>query len=187
MKKIIFIVFSSLVSLLLLIYMLWPGPIDISNFAALPDSAKSRLSGDTVQVTNVVAYFSNNYRDFATNFYRNNFQVLNKFPFRPLRLNYPPEDAYTYIKDQTMSTYLEEYVYPLRNSIFINGLEPLDASGNLRYRGAGKFTVEEGDFETKIVLRYYPSSILVRVLVWLGINVSVVLLWWVGRKVIYEV
>ena len=48
-------------SLLLLIYMLLPGADSITDFPALPDSIKSNLEGDTIQVPNVSAYFSNNY------------------------------------------------------------------------------------------------------------------------------
>lgn len=45
-------------------------------------------------------------------------------PFKPYRLNYPPEEAATIIRDQTRSTFLEELVTPFRESLFINGFEP---------------------------------------------------------------
>jgi hypothetical protein len=180
MSKIIFGIFS----LLLLIYLAMPGPESINDFYPLPNSAKSTLSGDTVQVPNVVGYFSDNYRDFATNFYKQNYQQKTIFPFPPLRLNYPPEFAYTAIKDQTQSTYLEEYIYPLRDSLFVNGLEPFYQNGKPKYWGAIKFEDENRLSDTKVTLRYYPSPLWARITVWLGINFSLILLWTLGRRII---
>ena len=177
---------GAFLSILLLIYLLWPyNPTSIEDFSPLPDSSRSTLSGDTVQVANLKAYFSNSYRNFVIPFYLNQFQQKSRFPFPPLRLNHPPEYAYQMIKDQTQSTYLEEFTYPLRNSIFINGLEPFDESTKqARYPAASYFEEDGKMYETKVTLRYYPSSVFSRFLVWLGVNVSAVLIWKVGRKVI---
>ena len=71
MMKTVFIVFS----FLLLVYMIWPGPANISDFKALPNSTKSTLEGDTIQIPNVTAFFSDNYRDFVIPFYKKNYQV----------------------------------------------------------------------------------------------------------------
>lgn len=182
MTKIIAISFS----IIFLIYLLWPGPTSVSNFAVLPNSDRSTLEGDTVQVPNVIAYFSNNYRDSVTSFYKNNYSSLIKIPFLPIRLNYPPELAYTAIKDQTESTYLEEYVYPFRDSLYVNGMEPFYQDGQPKYWGATKFISANGSFETKTTLRFYPSSIIFRVISWVGINLSVYLLWKVGRRVVFN-
>lgn len=179
-KRIIFSTFS----VILFIYLILPGPDNITDFPPLPDSFKSKLSGDTVQIPNVSAYFSDNYRDFVIPFYTDSFASKTVFPFSPLVLNYPPEFAFTAIKDQTHSTYLQEIVYPLRDSIFINGWEPLERDGTKRYWGADKFGVEGKEYFTKVTLRYYPSSLLVRVLVWLGIISSVYFLAKVGRGIL---
>lgn len=171
--KILFIVFG--VSLLL--YLLVPGPRGISDFEPLPNSSKSNLSGDTIQVPNVSAYYSNYYRDFATRFYYDNFKDNTMLPFGPVRVNHPPEFAYRYIKDQTQSTYLEEYAYPLRDTIFVNGLEPFDTQGNSRYSGATPFAQDGQEFSTKVTLRYYPSPIGIRVIVWMGIMLVIYAMW----------
>lgn len=171
-------------SILFLIYLLWPGPSSIKNFSPISGSAKSTLSGDTVQVPNVTAYFSNNYRDTVTNFYKKNYSDYVKLPFLPLMLNYPPEFAYTAIKDQTESTYLEEFVYPLRDSLFVNGMEPFYQDGEPKYWGATKFHTAVGFLETKATLRFYPSSPFARVITWIGINISLILLYKLGRKII---
>src|SRR5688572_26761127 len=102
--------------LLLLIYMVVPGPKKITDFKSLPSSDRSTLAGDTVQIPNVTAYFSDNFRDFVTSFYFNNYKELTMLPFPPMKLNHPPEFSWNIIKRHTDATYLEEYVYPLRDS-----------------------------------------------------------------------
>ena len=175
----------AVVALILLIYMVLPGPSSITNFPPLPKSLKSTLSGDTWQVPNVAGYFSDNYRDFVIPYYRVHFKSQSALPFAPLRLNYPPEFAYTAIKDQTQSTYLEELFYPLRESLFINGLEPFTTDKLPRFEGATRFDPEPGTaYYTKVTLRYYPSPLWVRVATWAGIVVSFVLLYNLTRKVL---
>lgn len=158
--------------------MVWPFcPGSITNFPALPQSAKSTLSGDTVEIPNIVAYFSNNYRKYVMSYYKLSYQGQTKLPFPPVRLNYPPEEAYTYIKVQTQSTYLEELSYPLRDSLFINGLEPFDEiTKKERYVGATKFMEAGQPWETKVTMRYYPSSCLSRIVVWFTVVVSLYLI-----------
>lgn len=171
-------------SLLLLVYMLWPGPTKISDFAALPNSAKSTLSGDTVQIPNVSAYFSDNFREFVVPFYRENFQKLSILPFPPITLNHPPEFSWMTIKKHTDSTYLEELVYPLRNSLYVNGFEPFYSDKTPKFWGSTKFEEEGISTYTKTTLRFYPSNLLVRILVWLGIVTSLLFLFKIGRKII---
>ncbi|MDO8639002.1 MAG: hypothetical protein Q7R43_05480 [Candidatus Daviesbacteria bacterium] len=183
MRK-VFLVLSSL----FLIYLILPGPSKISDFKPLPDAMVSDLSGDTWQVENVVGYFSNNYRDFATSLYYQNFRELNFLPFPPLKLNHPPEYAYQYIKDQTDSTYLEEYFYPLRGSLFVNGFEPFEEDSKApRWRNASKFfTGSDHEKETKVTLRYDHVPLHSRILVWLAINLSVIYLWKLGKKAVQD-
>jgi len=193
--KNIFKLIGAVFSALLLVYLVLPGPSSIEEFKPLPNSAKSTLSGDTVQVPNVVGYFSNNYRAFVTDFYQADFGRLTALPFAPWRLNYPPEFAYTAIKDQTQSTFLEEYYYPLRGSLFVNGLEPFYEDGTPKYWGANPFVVPDGtydeqnsqpkmvSFENKTTLRYYPVALWSRLVIWMGINLSVIGLWVVGRRI----
>lgn len=170
---------------LLLIYMIMPGPTKISDFKALPNSDKSSLAGDNIsQVPNVAGYFSNNYRRFVTSFYSKNYKDKTWFFFPPLRINHPPEFSWNVIKKHTDSTYLEEFVYPLRDSIYVNGFEPYLEDGTPRYWGASKLS-ESGNFwYTKTTLRFYPSSVPIRTIVWLGIISSIYFLYRLGRKII---
>lgn len=178
--KIIFITFS----LLLLVYMLWPGPSKISDFKALPNSDKSDLAGDTWQIPNVSAYFSNNFRDFVIPFYRSIYWNNTSLPFPPMRLNYPPEFSWNVIKRHTDSTYLEELVYPLRDSLYINGFEPFYSDSTPRFWGSVQFDTLGHKWDTKVTLRFYSSPLWVRFVVWLGIILSIIYLYKLSRKVI---
>lgn len=178
--KVPYIIFS----VLLLIYMLWPGPSKISDFKALPSSDKSTLEGDTIQIPNVSAYFSNNFREFVVPFYSENHQLLSHLPFPPLKLNHPPEYSWVVIKRHTDTTYLEELVYPLRDSLYVNGLEPYYSDGTAKFWGATKFEIGQKAWFTKVTLRYYPSNVVTRFLVWLLICISIVWLYKLGKKII---
>jgi hypothetical protein len=182
MMKYLYIIFS----ILFLVYLVIPGPTSINDFSALPNSDQSKLSGDTWQMPKVVAFFSNNYRDFATNFYRRQYQEKTSFPFLPRRLNHPPELAFTAIKDQTHSTYLEEFYYPFRDSLYVNGLEPFE-NGQPRYNGAVKFEQDGVLWDTKVTLRYYPSSLVNRLIVWIGVVVSLYFLGKLSKRIIFNV
>lgn len=173
-------------SVLLLVYMLWPTPTKISDFKPLPDSAKSTLEGDTIQIPNVSAYFSNQFRNFVIPFYKEDYQARNFLPFPPIVLNHPPEYSWNVIKKHTDSTYLEEFVYPLRNSLFANGLEMYHPDGTPVFYGAPKLTEDGREWFSKTTLRFYPSGILVRILVWLGIITSSLFIFKLGKEIIKE-
>ena len=179
--KYIFFIFS----VLLLVYMVWPGPSKIADFASLPSSDKSRLEGDTIQIPNVAGYFSNNFREFVVPFYLSNYQKKAQFPFPPVRLNHPPEYSWKVIKTNTDSTYLEELVYPLRDSLFINGYEPFYSDGTDKFWGSTKFEVDGNLWFTKTTLRFYPSLFWTRILVWLGIVSALLMLYKLGRRIIF--
>lgn len=178
--KLLFCIFA----VLFLIYMLWPGPSKISDFMALPYSAKSKLEGDTIQIPNVAAYFSNTFREIVGPFYSANYQRKTFLPFGPLRLNHPPEYSWTAIKKHTDSTYLEELVYPLRDSLYVNGFEPFYSDGKPKFWGSTKFDVAGQSFYTKTTLRFYPSTRITRILVWFGIITSIYLLSKLGKKIL---
>lgn len=181
MKKILFAVFS----VILLIYMISPGPSSIFDFYPLPNSNKSKLAGDNIaQVPNVAGYFSNNYREFVVPFYIKNYWQKSLLPFPPLRLNHPPEFSWTVIKKHTDSTYLEELVYPLKSSLYVNGFEPFYSDSTPKFWGAATFSVDGISWFTKTTIRFYPSSIITRILVWFGIITSISLIIKLGKKII---
>ncbi len=180
MIKKIFIIFSGL----FLIYMIWPGPSKVSDFKALPFSDKSKLEGDTIQIPDVSAYFSNNYREFVVPFYSTDYQQKTLLLFPPLRLNHPPEFSWTAIKKHTDSTYLEELVYPLKSSLYVNGFEPFYSDGLPKFWGSTTFEIDGRGWFTKTTIRFYPSPLWARILVWLGIIVSIYLIARLSKKII---
>lgn len=96
------------------------------------------------------AYFTDYSREETMQWYKN--QLGWGF-----RLNYPPEDAQSIIRDQTRSTFLEEIVHPFRESLYINGFEPKNDKDAVIIGGRL--------FRQKIIVRYIPSSPWVRVAV----------------------
>ncbi len=81
----------------------------------------------------------------------------NGFTIYTPRLNYPPEEAQVLIRDQTKSTFLEEIVHPLRESLYINGFEP---------KTEEYVPVIDGvRWKQKVIVRYVPSVISIRLLV----------------------
>ena len=170
------------------IYIILPGPASRDQIPALPDSQKSIEPGDTTQNPNNVGYYSDHRRSFITAFYYLAFQKMDPIGklIPPIRLNYPPEDAFTYVRDQERSTFLEEYVYPLRESIFVNGYEPLVKNGRSISRDADFVIVDGMYFNSKTVVRIYPSPLSLRVVIYLGIWVSLLGIGFVGRKIFKE-
>lgn len=178
--------FYIIFSLLLLVYMLWPGPSKISDFKALPDSVKSTLEGDTIQIPNVVGYFSNKFRSFVIPFYRTDYQNNTIFPFPPLRLNHPPEYSWVVIKKHTETTYLEEFVYPLRDSLYVNGFEIYRPDGSSIFYSVPRLEEAGKSWPAKVTLRFYPSNFFVRVLTWAGITIASAMLFKLGWRIIKE-
>lgn len=160
--------FLLLIFLLGLTYLIFPGPTSINDIPGLPGSLKSHEPGDTTQTPNIAAYFSNFRRESVTSFYKQTFSNLH-FNLPVFKFNHPPEEAFTYIRDQQPSTFLEEYSYPLRDSLYVNGFEPFDRTGKSYRRGATSIVIENTFFESKTTLRFYNSSIFWRIFVYIGI------------------
>ena len=132
--RLLFLTFS----LLFLAYLSLPNP----EFPTPPpDALQSDEPGDT-ETPLRRAYFTNLTREEVMSHYKN--QLMPAY-----RLNYPPEEAQTIIRDQTRSTFLEEIVHPLRESVFVNGFEPKDPKDAIEIAGR--------DWRQKIIVRYVPS------------------------------
>lgn len=188
MKKII------LTSLFILglIYLFLPGPTLIDQFSPLPNSDKSIFSGDTIQNPNISAYYSNFRRDFITQFYKTELQMNVFFGklIPPMRINRRPEEAYQWIRDQQESTFLEQYSYPLRESLFVNGYDPMTAheiagivrtdyvSNTIEYRG--------NRYNTKTTIRLYFPKPQYRLIEYLGIWIALFGLYFVAKKAIIQ-
>lgn len=146
------------ISLLFICYLVLPSP----QFPEpIPDSPQSQEPGDTIDLTRKRAYFSNNDRLIITNHYYQQFQIPNFSFIKPIRLNYPPEEADWHIDPHTRSSYLEEYVFPLRESIFVNGYQPKDNEDQIAFEGT--------PYMTKVTVRYVQSNVMIRVVLGVGV------------------
>lgn len=159
-----------------LFYIIAPGAKSVMDLPPLPDSLKSTEPGDTNQVANIAAYFSNSDRAQITkyyyDFYRRSFILGWLIP--PIKLNHPPEYARQVVRNEIYLTFLEEYTYPLRDSILIAGYEPY-IDNNLLKR-PHNFLADhiylsfiDTFFVSKTTLKYIGSNIFYRILVYLGI------------------
>ena len=146
--KLGFFIFSGI----LVFYLLLPNP---SFPEPPPDALQSNEPADT-ETTLRRAYFTNFTREEVLVHYKNQLEksAFLGVPLPTYRLNYPPEEAKTIIRDQTRSTFLEEIVHPLRESIFINGFEPKDPKDAI--------FIDEKFWRQKIIVRFVPNSTLFR-------------------------
>ena len=103
-------------------YLLLPAPKD---FPHLPPSIKSTEPGDTTQIANVSAYYTDIPRNEVVDFYFNYFShsPFLGIPLITYKLNHPPERIREVLRETQQSTYVEEIVHPLRESVFVNGFE----------------------------------------------------------------
>jgi len=137
--KIFFILFS----ILLLTYLAWPAPIfpntlwDFETSNSPADKETSLRRG----------YYTNLTREQIMNHYASEFKW-------GLKLNYPPEEAQTIIRDQTQATFLEEIVHPMRESLFV--------AGNKVKSGKALFEINDKTYNQKIFVKYVDSNIIVR-------------------------
>jgi len=151
LARILFVLFS----FLFIFYLLLPNP-DFPE--PPPDALQSNEPADT-ETDLRRAYFTNYTREEVMNYYKDQFEkpLLLGIFIPSYRLNYPPEEAQTIIRDQTRSTFLEEVVHPFRESIYINGFEPKTEKDAI--------FIEGEHWLQKITVRFVSSNNLVRVLV----------------------
>lgn len=149
--RIIFLTFS----LILIFYLILPDP-DFPD--PPPDALQSNEPADT-ETPLRRAYFTDATREEVMVHYVSQLKSsrLANIPLPTYRLNYPPEEAQTLIRDQTRSTFLEEIVHPFRESLFVNGFEPKEEKDIILV--AGKI------WRQKITVRLNPSNYVTRLTV----------------------
>lgn len=171
---------------LFFLYLLLPGPTKVEQFSPLPNSYKSQEPGDTTQIPNVAAFFTDLSRKEVTSFYYQNFKEVFSFlgiNLPIVKLNYPPQAAHDVIRPYQQSYYLEELVYPLKGSLYINGWEPFDEQGNKRYPFSHPITIGDKPYKAKVTIRYYPAPLWVRLVTWGGVVISTLLLYKLSKKI----
>jgi hypothetical protein len=151
MLKKIFITIFIIFNLLAVLYLIKPTP----QLPDLVNSVKSDLPGDTTQISNVSAYFTNMTRTEVINFYKTYYYGL----FR-INLNHPPEKAKDIIVDTIQSYYFEEFILPFRGTLYINGFEwANDVFTKEASREKNKIIYNDIEYKAKITIREFPVSI----------------------------
>lgn len=162
-----------LLNIPLIYYLLTPFPM-------APDLAqelRSDLPGDTIQVPNIKAFFTNWNRSQVISYYRSN------LPEPYILLNHPPERAKEVVRDEIQSYYLQEFVFPLKGSIYINGYEwKNDVFTPEVSRVKNKILVGKTAYDSKITIRWYPAAPFERLLNLVCINLSISLFAYALKK-----
>jgi hypothetical protein len=162
--------------ILCFIYLIFPEPAPL---APLPQSLKSVEPGDTTQIPGISAYYTNLSRQEVIDFYQNQFSHSSflDIPLITYRLNHPPEMSRDLIRTTQQSSYLEEIVHPLRESLFVSGFEwENDPFTKVEKRPKNKLVVDKIEYKAKITLIQKRSHPLVRILV--SIFSLILFCWW---------
>lgn len=147
------------------VYLALPSP----SYPDLSDAIRSTEAGDTWQNPDQKGFYTDLSRAEVLS------QLQSKFTLKifgltipSFRLNYRPEEAFTLVRDQLNSNYLEEIVYPFRESLFVNGWEPKNDPRfrNLPAKGVPVLAVNGRPYLSKVTLKPVYSSLWARLLVW---------------------
>lgn len=161
-----------------LTYLLIPTP----SLKDLPNSSKSDEPGDTVQLKNVSAYYTNLSRSEVINFYKSIYYG----PFLII-LNHPPELAKTIIKDTIQSYYFEEFHLPFKESLYINGFEwENDVFTKAEKRIQNKLIYKNIEYKSKITLKTIPSSLPRRLFNFFALESSIIVVFLIYKKFLYK-
>lgn len=141
-----------------------------------PDALQSKEPADT-ETPLRRAYFTNYTRQEVLDWYKAQLSKSAGIPMPTYLLNYPPEEAQTIIRDQTRTTFLQEVVHPLRESVYVNGYEPRASDGK------NAINIEGRHWRQKIIVKYVPSPVFIRLIVFAGIVFFSVILFMSWRKI----
>ncbi len=157
-KKSLIILFC-LFNIWAIAYLISPTPIPPD----LINSVKSDEPGDTIQMKNVSAYYTNMTRAEVMDFYKEYYNG----PFRII-INHPPERSKEIIKNTMQSYYLEEYILPFKESLYVNGFEwENDVFTKPEKRIKNKLFFQGKEYKTKVTLKTFPTSVPKRIFAFL--------------------
>lgn len=154
-----------LIYLLGVTYLVLPTP----HTPNLSSAVRSDEAGDTWQHPDQKGFYTNMTRGEVLEEMQNKFALtLNGFTIPSYRLNYRPEESFQFVRDQVSSNYLEEIVYPMKDSLFVNGYEPKNAPVNRNIDPAylPGILYKNTYYLSKVTLRPVTSSIPSRILIW---------------------
>lgn len=168
------IILVTIFNLCAVIYLTSPTP----TLPDLPNSAKSNLPGDTTQISHVSAYYTNMTRTEVMNFYK----AYYSGPFR-INLNHPPEKAKEIIVDTIQSYYLEEFVLPFKESLYINGFEwENDVFTKTENRSKNKLIYQDKEYQAKVTIRRFPTKTSSRFIAFFATEAGLILTFFVFKS-----
>lgn len=140
------------------VYLLPPGPRFPQQ---IPGSLKSNEPAD-IEDPLRQGFYSDWDRTKIMGYFKDKFSKSSwlDLPLLTERINYPPEEAQTIIRDQTKSQYLEEFVHPLRESLFVNGF--------FAQKDTEVMIVNGHQYKTKVIVRMVPSNSVFRTIIGLA-------------------
>lgn len=147
------------------LYLLLPAP---KNFPPPPGGVKSIEPGDTTQIANVSAYYTDISRKDILDYYQKYFSksTFLGIPLITYRLNHPPERIREVLRNTQQSTYVEEIIHPLRESVFINGFEwNNDPFTPAKSRAQNILIVNGKTYQFKVTIFYQESKTWSRILI----------------------
>ena len=155
--RIIFKLLYLLFAVFFLVYLSIPNRL----FPQESQYSKRSTEPADVEDENRRGFYNTEDRETVVNYYRDKFGKVNIFGYGinlpSLRLNYPPEESQTIIRDQTRSTYLEEIVHPLRQSIYISSFEP-------KY-DKDRIVVDGTEYKQKLIIKMIDSNPIIRLFI----------------------
>lgn len=148
-----------MIGVLISLYLIVPAPkLPPSD---LSEAFKSDEPGDTWQLKDVSAYYTNKERKDVISYYQDYFSQISLFPI--VRLNHPPEFGREVFIDTKQTYYLEELIFPMKQSLFINGYEwendvftPVASRKQYILEADGKV------WKSKVSLKWFSSHVFVR-------------------------
>lgn len=146
-------------------YLAQPIPV----LPTLDNATLSNEEGDTWQNPDQRGYYTNLTRSQVLNQIQSKSQIkIFGWTVPNYRLNYRPEEAHELIRDQLKSNYMEEIVYPLRNSIYVNGWEPKKSPlyANKPAKEIPDISIYGIPYEAKITLKPNNSHVVTRIFFW---------------------
>lgn len=154
-----------LINILIVTYLILPVP----RLQNLPNSVRSNLPGDTTQLKNVQGYYTNLSRTEVMNFYKS----IYASPFLII-INHPPEKSKEIFRDTMQSYYLEEFIIPFKESLFVNGYEwEKDVFTKPEKRIQNKLVYQgityPSKINTKTIITNIPTRLFVLVIIEAGI------------------
>jgi len=137
-------------------YLLLPSP----KFPDPPERSLRSIEPGDLETPFRRAYYTNYSRSEIINYYSQKFFLPGQILF-----NHPPEDAFNLIRDQTKSSWMQEFVHPWRESLYVNGFYPTKPTEQIYLNGV--------HYLNKITLHYFPSFPAARLTVLLLVVISV--------------